>query len=376
MPIFVAYVIIAIACSAITYKTYMGYGNYPWYVKALFLLFVAFSWSIPFIVFNLKDSITDNFSSSAIDVLYFFFGFIFLLFILTFTRDVFWMLIDFIRKTPIEQIKNPPHLGIVNFYTIVFTLLFCFYGLYEAKKEPNIKTFNIQSTKIKENTKVVMLSDLHIDVDISDKYLNNIVEKVNNLNPDLVVLVGDIADNSPKNISKHVEKLSNIKSKNGIYLTFGNHETYNGELDWLMAYSKMKLIPLINYGEEIGDTGIYIAGIPDINASKHGKMKVLTKNALYYATSDNYVIMLSHTPKIAEGITKDNTDLILSGHTHGGQIFPFHLLTKKSNDGRLAGFYDVEGIKMYVSRGTRYWGPPLRIGAPSEITIFNFSPEK
>ena len=105
-------------------------------------------------------------------------------------------------------------------------------------------------------------------------------------------------------------------------------------------------------------------------------MKVIAESALFNASTDDYVIMLSHTPKVASGLTKDNTDLILSGHTHGGQIFPFHFFTKRSNEGRLAGFYDVDGIKMYISRGTRYWGPPMRIGAPSEITVFNFSPKK
>ena len=84
--------------------------------------------------------------------------------------------------------------------------------------------------------------------------------------------------------------------------------------------------------------------------------------------------MLSHTPKLAEGVTAENVDLQLSGHTHGGQIYPFHYFTEIANDGVLAGFYNKNGVQMYVSRGTRYWGPPMRIFAPSEITVFNFSP--
>ena len=99
----------------------------------------------------------------------------------------------------------------------------------------------------------------------------------------------------------------------------------------------------------------------------------MAKN-LYKAEKEDYVIMLSHTPKLAEGVTAENVDLQLSGHTHGGQIYPFHYFTEIANDGVLAGFYNKNGVQMYVSRGTRYWGPPMRIFAPSEITVFNFSP--
>ena len=128
------------------------------------------------------------------------------------------------------------------------------------------------------------------------------------------------------------------------------------------------------YGEKLSDTGIYIAGIPDINAAEWFKKPVKAKNALYKAEKEDYVIMLSHTPKLAEGVTAENVDLQLSGHTHGGQIYPFHYFTEIANDGVLAGFYNKNGVQMYVSRGTRYWGPPMRIFAPSEITVFNFSP--
>lgn len=88
------------------------------------------------------------------------------------------------------------------------------------------------------------------------------------------------------------------------------------------------------------------------NGLKAGK----SKNALYKAEKEDYVIMLSHTPKLAEGVTAENVDLQLSGHTHGGQIYPFHYFTEIANDGVLAGFYNKNGVQMYVSRGTRYWG--------------------
>lgn len=376
MPAIVAFMIVAVAVIAITYKTYVGYGDHSWYTKLFVFLFLVLAWSAPFIVFSLKNQPSNFVSIYATKGLYFIFGFAFFLFVITFVRDAIWMIVDLIKKTPVEDIKNPPYLGKVNVYTIVVTFLICIYGVYEADKIPQIKSYDIVSPKIKESTKVVMLSDLHIDTGVSANYVKGIVNEVNKLKPDAVVLVGDIVDGSPQIIADQMNELKKLSSKYGVYVALGNHEFYSGVMEWVLGFGYMGFEILANLGMKIGDTGLYIAGIPDINASPNSKMKISTEGALYKADKDDYVMMLSHTPKVAEGLTKDNTDIILSGHTHGGQIFPFHYFTKRANEGRLAGFYDVNGIKMYVSRGTRYWGPPMRIGAPSEITVFNLIPEK
>lgn len=284
------------------------------------------------------------------------------------------MVIDLIRRAPVEEMKNPPLLQKVNIITFVFCLLFCFYGVYEAEKNPAIKTYDITSPKVRQKTKVVMLSDLHIDVDVSPETVERLVNRVNTLNPDAVVIVGDIVDNTPVKLYKQMQELKKLKVKDHVYLVLGNHEFYSGAMGWGLAFAQMGFEFLNNYGEKLGDTGIYIAGIPDINAAEWFKKPVKAKNALYKAEKEDYVIMLSHTPKLAEGVTAENVDLQLSGHTHGGQIYPFHYFTEIANDGVLAGFYNKNGVQMYVSRGTRYWGPPMRIFAPSEITVFNFSP--
>lgn len=374
MPAALAFIIVAVAVIAITYKTYVGYGEYSWYAKLSFLLFLILGWCAPFIGFALRHN---NPASSLIyltKVLYFLFGFVFFLFIITIVRDILWVVIDLIRRAPVAEMKNPPLLQKINIITLVFSLLFCLYGVYEAEKSAAVKSYDITSPKIKKETKIVMLSDLHIDVDVSTSYIKKLVERVNALNPDAIVLVGDIIDNSPYNLYKQMEELSKLKAKDGVYVTLGNHEFYSGALDWGMKFGKMGFVFLNNYGQNLDDTGIYIAGIPDINAAKGSGMKINVKNALFNAKND-YVIMLSHTPKLAEGMTKDNVNLILSGHTHGGQIFPFHYFVMQSNEGRLAGFYNLDGIDMYISRGTRYWGPPMRIFAPSEITVFNLKPQ-
>jgi predicted MPP superfamily phosphohydrolase len=167
-----------------------------------------------------------------------------------------------------------------------------------------------------------------------------------------------------------------LEPQGKVYFVLGNHEFYSGALEWGVELAKRGFQFLNNYGLRLDDTGLYIAGIPDINSVQGTRMKINIANALYNAKDDDYRILLSHTPKFVEGMSKDNIDLILSGHTHGGQIYPFHYLAKQANEGHLAGFYDADGIKMYITRGTRYWGPPMRILAPSEITVFNFVPEK
>lgn len=374
MPIMVAFLVVALAAVAITYKTYVGYGEYSLATKISFLLFLALGWSAPFIGFMLRH----NFSADGVmyltKFLYFLFGFVFFLFVISFIRDILWLLFDLIRCAPMEEMKNPPLLQKANIITVIFCLFFCLYGVYEAEKNAAIKTYDITSPKIKKETRVVMLSDLHIDTDVSTDYVKNLVKRVNALTPDAVVLVGDVIDNLPKAIYKQMEELKGLKAKDGVYVVLGNHEFYVGAKEWAMQFSGMGFNFLNNYGVKLYDSGVYLAGIPDINAAQAAGMKININNALYNSSSDDYVVLLSHTPKKTEEMENKNIDLMLSGHTHGGQIFPFHYFTKQFNDGMLAGFYNRGGMDIYVSRGTRYWGPPLRIFAPSEITVFNLSP--
>ena len=375
MPADIAFLIVAVAMTAITYKTYVGYGDYRWYTKVGFLLFLVIGWSAPFFGFALRRLDLSGYMVYLSNVFYFLFGFVFFLFIITFIRDTFWMIIDLVRRVPVNEMKNPDLLKKVNVWTLAVSLLFCLYGVYEAEKMPAVKNYDISSPKIKEKTKLVMLSDLHIDVDVSPKTIEKLVARVNGLKPDAVVIVGDTVDNSPAKLYKQMQELKKLEQDGRrVYIVLGNHEFYAGARDWALNFAGLGLDFLNNYGSALGDTGIYIAGIPDINAAARVKMPIKVQNALAGAQKDDFVVMLSHTPKIAEGSTAENVDLQLSGHTHGGQIYPFHYFVEIANDGILSGFYNKNGIKMYVSRGTRYWGPPMRIFAPSEITVFNLLP--
>lgn len=122
-----------------------------------------------------------------------------------------------------------------------------------------------------------MLSDLHIDVDVSPETVERLVNRVNTLNPDAVVIVGDIVDNTPVKLYKQMQELKKLKVKDHVYLVLGNHEFYSGAMGWGLAFAQMGFEFLNNYGEKLGDTGIYIAGIPDINAAEWFKKPVKAK---------------------------------------------------------------------------------------------------
>ncbi len=376
MPVLVAFIIVALAAIAITYKTYVCYGEYKLITKIVFLLFLVLGWCAPFLGFMLRHHSSSDAAMLLTKCLYFLFGFVFFLFAISFVRDVLWMLIDFVRRVPMDDMKNPQLLQKVNIYTLIFCFLFCLYGVYEAEKDAAIKSYDITSSKIKKQTRLVMLSDLHIDADVSTKYVENLVSRVNALNPDAIVLVGDVIDNYPMALYKQMEALKKLQAKEGVYVVLGNHEFYLGAMDWGIKFGSMGFNFLNNYCMKVDDSGLYIAGIPDINAAKGAGMKIKVDNALYNAGQDDYVVLLSHTPKVTEDMENKHIDMILSGHTHGGQIYPFHYFTMQANDGMLAGFYNRSNMNIYISRGTRYWGPPMRIFAPSEITVFNFAPEK
>lgn len=375
MSVVFAYAIVGLAVLAITYKTYVGYGNYRWYTKLGTFIVLLLGLGAPAVCFTFFNSPSPNIQLMN-KYLYLLFGFVLLLFVITFIRDIIWSIADVIRRKSLSDMKDTAKLQKANIITIILCLLLCTYGYYEAEKSPTVKTYEITSPKIKKEAKIVMLSDLHINSSVSTEYVKNLVNRVNALNPDAIVLVGDIVDGSPDSLALQMTELAKLKAKENVFATLGNHEFYHGGLTWGIKFGRMRFEFLSNYGENLDDTGIYIAGIPDINTADIAGMKVKIGNALYFAEKGSYVILLSHTPKLVEGVNKNNVDLQLSAHTHGGQVFPFHYFVKQSNEGRLAGFYDVNGVKMYISRGTRYWGVPMRIFAPSEITVFNFKPEK
>ncbi len=368
MPIFLTMaLILAISCLLITYKTLASYSDFPLWIKISVLFILIISWFSPVILrlirhYNLLEGVK---YAIVAKTAYFMLGLVLILVILLILRDILWFAIYYISH---NQNLNPDNVHLINrnnLVTIILSVIIALYGVYEANKTPNIIEHTIENTKIKKDTKVVVASDLHIDMATPLWQIKQVVDLINKQNPDYILLVGDIIDDTPDKLDNKLEELKKLKAKK-VYISFGNHEHYNHYAAWMIKFVKLGFEVLYNTGEPIADTGLFVSGVPDMYSVKPNFEK-----ASYYAKDDDYKILMSHSPALAKELKKGQFDLTLSGHTHGGQIYPFHYIVKSAND-FISGMYDVNGNKLYITRGAGYWGPPMRLFAPSDITVFNF----
>lgn len=300
--------------------------------------------------------------------LYFIFIGCIILFALTIFRDAIWMIGC---KTGFLPAISKIGYYKVDLITIVLSLLMTTWALYEGIKTPDLKITNLLSDKIKQEQTIAVLSDLHIHRVINPNKIKEIVERTNEQKPDVILLAGDIIDDDVDQVSEITALLKNLKAKNGIYFVTGNHEFYAGYKETVDELKKLGFIFLENNGQLINEQ-LYIAGIPDLFSSTSHGINIDINKAFAESNSSKYNLLMSHTP--ADFAQNNNFDLQVSGHTHGGQIFPFHIFAKLHNK-YLAGIYDLDNkAKIYVSRGAGQWGPQMRFLAPSEISIIKLTP--
>lgn len=362
----IAMLIIGVSCIAITYKTLVGYGTFPLWLKALLLLLLIAAWFSPVIVRFLRHlpQVPASFYAVASNTAYFLMGFGFILIMLLLVRDFLWYIVYYLTHNQAINPTNIELLNRMNFWTLILAFGLSLYAVYEAHKIPTIKEIDITDNRIKGSTRIVVASDLHIDQATPMVQINMFVDTINSLKPDYVLLVGDVIDDVPEVLETEMNTLQKIKAKK-VYVVLGNHEYYNAPIKWIIKFSQMGFDVLHNRGELYNDLGLYIAGVPDFQSGG-----IDYERALQGASEDSYKILMSHSPVTAKDLEKGQFDLQVSGHTHGGQLFPFSLLAQKFN-GFLAGMYQVNGNQLYITRGVGYWGPPMRLLAPSDITVFN-----
>ncbi|MCK6588138.1 MAG: metallophosphoesterase [Polyangiaceae bacterium] len=219
--------------------------------------------------------------------------------------------------------------------------------------------------------RVVQLTDIHIGPTIGREWLASIVERVNALKPDLIVITGDLVDGSVEALRDHVAPLADLQSKHGTYFVTGNHEYYSGADAWIAELRRLGVRVLRNERVAIGegDDVFDLAGVDDWSAKGFGgDHGANLARALEGRDPNREVILLAHQPKQIREAAALGVGLQISGHTHGGQIFPWTLFVKLDQP-YIAGLSLHEGTQIYVSRGTGYWGPPMRVGAPAEITV-------
>jgi uncharacterized protein len=224
---------------------------------------------------------------------------------------------------------------------------------------------------------IVQISDIHVGPTIRSSYVEGIVEAVNRLNPDLVAITGDLVDGSVAELAGHVAPLERLASREGSFFVTGNHEYYSGAQAWMQHLEGIGIQVLQNRHVVIEREGarLVLAGVSDYSAGHFdASHRSDPHKALAGSPADaDFKVLLAHQPRSAAAAAQAGFDLQLSGHTHGGQFLPWNFFVRMQQP-FTAGLHVMDELRVYVSRGTGYWGPPKRFGAPSEITRVKLVP--
>jgi len=249
---------------------------------------------------------------------------------------------------------------------LVVAVVLVTYGLVEARRVPRVREVSVDGLGV-GGLRVAVLTDTHFGPIDRARWSARVVEVVNGLRPDLVVHLGDLADGPVARRAPQVAPLGDVRAPQGRYYVPGNHEHYGGAAQWVEHMRGLGWQPLVNEHRTIGD-GLVLAGVDDPTGAPD------LAAALAGADPARPVLLLAHQPSQVTAAAAAGVALQVSGHTHGGQIWPFHLLVR-TNQPVLAGLSRHGArTRLYVSRGTGFWGPPLRVFAPSEITLLTLRP--
>jgi len=277
--------------------------------------------------------------------------------------------------------KDFSHLNVSPVTVLVVPLLIAFsintYGYFEAK---NIRTehITIKSAKIPDSTgrvRIVQISDVHIGLIVRNERLKEIVEVIKQAEPDILVSTGDLVDGQLNNLVEPSALLRDVRARYGKFAITGNHEFYAGlgqAIDFMQSAGFIVL-----RGEGVNVAGILnIAGVDDPAGKSFSlSREVSEKDMLSGLPGQYFTVFLKHQPNV-NGKATDVFDLQLSGHTHGGQIFPFNLVTQRFFPFH-AGYFTLSNQShLYVSMGTGTWGPPIRFLSPPEITVIDLIHDK
>ncbi|HEY1557790.1 MAG TPA: metallophosphoesterase, partial [Kofleriaceae bacterium] len=217
---------------------------------------------------------------------------------------------------------------------------------------------------------IVQLSDLHTGLTIDRDFVARVVSRANRLSPDLVALTGDLVDGPADQLADDVAPLADLRARHGMFAVTGNHEYYAGVDAWIAAITKLGARYLRNERVSIGEgaASFDLAGVDDLSGAGYPGHGMDLDKAIAGRDAARALVLLAHQPRQVRQAAKYGVDLQLSGHTHGGQIWPWHYAVMLQQGGLLAGRYQIGGTQLYVSRGCGYWGPPVRLLAPLEIT--------
>ncbi|MEK9136778.1 MAG: metallophosphoesterase, partial [Bacteroidota bacterium] len=248
------------------------------------------------------------------------------------------------------------------------------YGLTEARRRATIERVEVPLHNLPDEFdgfRIVQFTDLHVGPTIKREFVEGIAEQVQGLKGDLIAFTGDLADGSVAWLRDDVTPLRELSAPHGKFFVTGNHEYYSGAEPWVKETGRLGFDVLVNEYRLLtqGNSSIVLAGITDYSGGDFIPSHKSDPTAALASAPDGCTrILLAHQPRSIYAAKETAIDLQLSGHTHGGQFFPWnHLATL--NQPYIKGLHRHENTWIYVSRGTGYWGPPLRMGVPPEITV-------
>ena len=253
-------------------------------------------------------------------------------------------------------------------------IAFASFGVVNAIRQPAQKdiAFEIDGLPASfDGYSVIHLTDIHLSRLFQRPFAETLVSRVNALDPDIILISGDLIDGYFDARREDVAPLAALSARDGVYVSPGNHEYYFDYDTWWAVYQDLGMRPLANAHTRIERAGgtLVIAGLTDLAATRFGFPAPNIREALDGAPQDAPVVLLNHQPRQARMMAEEGVDLHLSGHTHGGMVIGLASLVARFNEGFISGHYPAGDMHLYVSNGTALWpGFALRLGVPSELT--------
>ncbi|MFI8369211.1 metallophosphoesterase [Streptomyces sp. NPDC085466] len=242
-------------------------------------------------------------------------------------------------------------------------------GAYGVLSGPRVKRVTVPLAKLPRAAhgyRIAVVSDIHLGPILGRAHSQRIVDAINATQPDLIAVVGDLVDGTVEDLGSAAEPLARLRARHGSFFVTGNHEYFSGADAWVDHVRDLGMRPLRNERLEI-PAGFDLAGVDDVAGESEGRGPDFGR-ALGDRDRSRAAVLLAHQPIVIDDAVAHGVDLQLSGHTHGGQLWPGNFLAELANP-TVAGLERYGDTQLYVSRGAGAWGPPVRVGAPSDTTI-------
>ncbi|MFJ3796822.1 metallophosphoesterase [Streptomyces sp. NPDC090088] len=245
-------------------------------------------------------------------------------------------------------------------------------GTYGVLRGPRVKRVTVPLAKLPRAAhgyRIAVVSDIHLGPILGKGFAQQVVDTINATRPDLIAVVGDLVDGSVKNLGPAAAPLAQLSARHGAYFVTGNHEYFSGAAQWVEEVRRLGLHPLENARAELAHFDL--AGVNDLAGESTGQGPDFDR-ALADRDPARACVLLAHQPVQIHEAVRHHVDLQLSGHTHGGQLWPGNLIAAAANP-TVAGLDRYGDTQLYVSRGAGAWGPPTRVWAPSDITVIELA---